>query len=1554
MESITNFNDGMNSDLSKLIPRKNSYVQALNFRGVTELGESNGSLVNIKGNECKISFPITQDIFKLQVTNMGGNTNDSLTITVNGSSTSSITITAGTSGIQIYNLLKALPNCYQTTNGTPTTPTFAVGYGKDYVIIYQQPEYKDCGPAVQSVFPNTVVNRSTLGEGQTRGYTLMFIDTAKNPQPTQNNGSYVLTHNNLYIIGSTFIGEDIYLLTADEEVGIIPANDSFTGTSHIWKLSIDDITKQHTLTLLYTNYLDLTRFHPVAPSAITGRYESSDIKRIYWTDFYSKIRTLNVADPQLMAYDPILLSVTPRVNFTQAILQGIGSGSLDAGCYQLSYRMSKTLGAVTNISAESAPVYLTATPESNTFENYYGASGPTGKSIIWQLDNLDTNYDQIEFIVTYRNYASITPTIKSLGTVTLLSSMTVTYADAANEDYEPVNLEEYLLLANVFTHAKTVDTKDNRLFWGNIKVVQKELESFDSRAFRANDLGQIKLTNNGISGIFTPSTAQATLFTEDTINEYYTSSGDYSANACYLKPSTATTTKILGGEGKYISYEFGTQSIQTDGNFKITSGSNYDIANLPLATLLRPNNPAISDIDLTYHYPQNGKWTSLKQPERTSILRGFQHEEIYRFGIQFFDLEGNPYFTKWIGDIKMPSYGDINNNPDGDALGNGINDFRLSYGAASNTAQYAQILYVKFTVDVSSLEGLIGGYQIVRVKREGSNRTIWGCGMLNPFWPLGGNDLTATSAVLPASWDGKRGDFVTPGPVNNPNTRYYSPAPTQRSVETLNVDSSYGDFDKYKMFDCWDTDAGLRPGFSAGDKILIRGRLKCINYNADGAYRAFFGTKNNDSSGNPVPPDNQRINYLGTTPPFTTDSNNDSGAQEPFFIMKMNYEASYANYQAFLTSGFAQDFTLAKGEYLLGNTATVSSVGGKLIKNYGEDADTGSIGVTGNPSYGKQTLFVEFTTPLHETTAPYNCVANDPEFKKLLALYYKPNNSLYGGATYVARTNNEYIACGEYIPVVQNNIPSPYAGSYTFNNFGGDTFTVIYDMMKTVKSNGATYRVYEHNGSGVFQGLATRQAKFSTSFFFPCTTVYNAELRTGAHPNRSLQSDGGYGEDEYEYNDYCNAESDVKKFFAKPLNFQFTDEWINRIYFSEVKFNNETQDSWSVYNTNNFYDVEGNYGGINCLISLNGQMHYIQDRGIGMLLINPVAMVNAGIGSDVKLGQGKTIERHLYKGLDIGTKHQWSVYRSQSQILFLDVRHKKLYSYNGEQVTPISDLGGQRNFIVKKLHDNILVNDNPIIGKGILTTYDYYHNEFLITFLNENTEQLSNSTDEFYTIAFSEFQNKFSSYYSFKPNIYINNNKYLLSNVNSNSDIKSSIYFHNYGRYGEFYGVLNKSTLKTLINDNPKYTKIFDNLIWLSESIKDNIEWSDDLNIYPGAITNPSYPDNVNNQSDTFNRVRVYNDWQNTDFTTLTLAPPNNNLTRKERNFNLQIPRNKFDYDVNNPSTSSLFENSKLTRMTFGERIRDKYIIVDLEYPNTANNRFIINNLQSIYRISDR
>lgn len=1590
MESFSTFTDGMNGDVSKLNPVKGTYLEALNFRPQTEIGESNGSLVNIKGNECKITYPTTWDLFKLRVTNNGGATDDILNITINGQTTASITITSATTGLQLYKLIKGLSNCYQTTNGTPTTASFAVYYKDDYVVISQQPVYTNCGPIGNNPPQVITINRSA----GLRKYTLMFINNVNLPVLTQATGHYVLGHNNLYTIGSTYIGEDIYLLTSDEysvsgnPPYYLPPNDSFTGTGSIWKLSIDDITKVHTLTLLYLNSLDFTIQHPIPPSAISGRYESLQVQRIYWSDFYNKIRTINVADPQLMALDPKLLSVTPSTEFSQPVLNNIIGGTLPTGCYQVGYRLKQTLGSVSNYSELSNMVYLITPDISVAFQDYQGSAYgvSSNKGIVWTIDNLDISYDSIEVVVLYRGTVTDVPTVTSILTTPVpnTGSISITYTDNTGTNFINYTEDEFLTLTSTFTHAKTCDTKDNRLFWGNIKGAIKDLSTWDSRAFRAHTIASddIILYNNGIVGTYTSAQAQSLAETEDTINHYYDSTGTLDGtNGCYYKP----LSNEIGGAGLNISYTFGTTSIIADANRKLTQGgidymSTPTDPGAPFRTMVADGtgydanqNLQLNTLHDSYLYPQRYVYGSNKYPYREGLLKGYQHEEIYSFGIQFFDLEGNPFFTKWIGDIKFPSYGDINYHPDATAVASGyvagVNaDFRLNYSDTTGNIQYLQVMHINFTVNVSAISKLISGYEIVRCERSGNNKTIWGAGLLTPFVQFSEMDngtSTSNNLFLPANFQSAKRNFLNFNVVEAHD--FYNPYPTQEVVETLNT-TEFTVTENFKSFDCFDHHSGFgRPAYANGDKLLVRATLKDTNYRKGGSvYSKFYS----ESIIPRQPSLYVNANYVGCGGTFGFSGSTNDYPDMPFYLIKFEH---------FLSHGSAADgyspadiYTMDAATFVPANEST--TMAGYNLVNAGTDMyfHTGVCASTrqdtdtyGHPCYGSDTTFLHTTTALN-LGAQYGCVPigagaiGDPVYK-VLALYFKYNPLQYGGFGYNERAGREYISCSEYVPVIHNKVNVNLTA--TLKVYGGDVFTSIYDHQKVSKNvvdAPPTYTYYTILPPTA--SLSGARFNCSSTFFFPTTGVANAEVRDGSHINKDLAGASYTSSDEFNYYNYHSCENNIKKYFPRPVDFVQTSEWINRVYFSQIKINNETQDNWSTYLTSDFYDVEGNYGGINCLISLNNQMYFLQDRAVGILMINPVAMVDAGIGTNVKLGTGKTIEKHQYKALDVGTKHQWSVYRSSNQIIFADIRHKKIYSYNGENLLPISDAFGQRGFTVKRCHHNLLTNDNPIIGKGILTTYDYFHNEFLITFLNEepSSDDGSNPIREFYTVAFSEPLNKFTSYYSFKPNLYINNNKYLLSNINNVDGVKvalkNSIYLHNFGAYGVFYDNATpvESTIKVLLNENPQLTKVYDNLTWMTESIKDNLEWSDDYNIYPGAIVTPNYPDNVNNQTDTFTKLRCYNDWENTDFVTLSQTTPGNNLTRKERDFNVQVPRNKFNYDTNNPSTVSLFTPGSLTKTTFGERMRDKYMIVDLKYPNSTNNRFILNLLKSIFRISDR
>lgn len=1510
MEANNTFQGGMNSDLSKIYQPENTYRNALNFRPHSDTGESVGSVCNIRGNECSVVFPILRGVYKLQIKpHDEGNYIGVITITVNGQTTGNINIDLNTKVSDIAPSIIALSNCYN--NPGAINPTFAVAYDEESIVIYQQPEYKTCD-IDQSIEPNVVI---TTISGQPE---LLFVDANGIQYPW--NTSYIPTQSGkLVVIGSTFINEHNYLFTCPE------INPNKIG--QIWELYYDELTKQDTLKLIYNGIIDLSIDYPIAPSAAIGRFELESLQRIYWTDFYNPVRSLNVKDVNAMVLTTNVLNLTPSLKLSVPTLTNVINGQAQNPLntdrtYQCAYRLVKNNGSVTNYSMCSNIVYPimfdtnTYNDVNQKFASIHGYVGSINKALEFTVSGIDTEFDLIEFVIVEREQPNEDLFfVYKFDTKSISGNETITTLFTNPDDKEEITLQEFLIENAAFTYCKTLESKDNRLFFGNVKDKLTEyLETYDTRThrFSLNSTTGRYLKYEGDSqpqllNISGPSSWQ--LNEKDDNIPCYNLGFDTTEDSRWRNDKYKLNSNIIGGTGPNISYSFGTKLLRTDKDYiypatnapgASLSGTNEDV-NYPTPTSISPNvrgfrvpgnvsaltgmNPYTNNAPEQI-YPSNNVASSMAFEYFSGTFKSYQHNEIYRFGIVFYAKTGAVSFVKHIGDIKFPDYSDPVDPAYAGRTTNDPNvtcpDFRSMF--VYNGEAYNVLPYIVFDVQIpSELKDLIIGYEIVRVKREKKDRYIKGHGMLHPI-----------RSNLP---------IPNPNPLISPYTSWKGHGADY--IETFN----YGGFatTNYNthnfMFDAY---TPITDGFN--------GQNPDLNVSVD-----------------KIRP-TERYGYIHLALLNTHTAS----------INFEEYHALYKYYNLISHYNFGAGFKLSKLDYLPtgGNNGTVYNYwidpsSGNEWSSLGSPTIAGTLdsSIPGNV----------LSTSILGLTGPFN-IGTFTNYRPL-AIYYDHTRlkTQYGGRTYIARTENEYISTGSFYLIDNNTDISSPLRIYTF---GGDIYHGIVDIHKSIRNWGLST-------------IPATSKKHSNMLFFPTQSVYNLELRDGWHVNRSLNSNTVKADlqEDFYYNYTYSYENTVKKYYPQPAFFNSSDEWNNRVYWSNVKINGETVDSWASIPGLNYYDVEGAYGGINALQILNNKMYFIQDRAFGYLYINPITTISGDNGLPVTLGKGDTVEKHEYLSIDAGSKHQWSVFRSASAITFIDVRHKKIYMFNGQSLMPISDIKGQKGFTNKVLHDNILVTDNPIKHNGILVTYDHFNNEFLYTFRNKyiNRDNADpnllddEETKEAYTLVYSELTNNFTSFYSFTPYIYINNrNKlYSLPDIDSNT---ISIYMHNIGDYGTFYGTKYPSIITPIVNIHPFNTKIFDNLSWISESIKENVKYKDIINNFYND------PDDVAYLTDTVSKIRCYDEYQNTDWINLSYNPtgPITNLRRSEQGWNIQVPRNKVNYDINPINTTSIFDPNVLTKNSFGERIRDKYMVVDMYYDNTPNNKFILHNLKSSLRISDR
>ena len=158
------------------------------------------------------------------------------------------------------------------------------------------------------------------------------------------------------------------------------------------------------------------------------------------------------------------------------------------------------------------------------------------------------------------------------------------------------------------------------------------------------------------------------------------------ANNAYKYKSDGIT---MGGEGPNLQYNF------------ITKGITYSNA---LSGMNIWRNPG-----------------SFADPANNSYV-GYQRDEVYRFGIVFFNSKGQQSFVKYIGDIRFPRMSDFG--------------FELSSG----NELYS--LGIHFDFNFTDLSSEVVSYQVVRTERTYDTATVVDCGYVGNLYSGSGSKMS--------------------------------------------------------------------------------------------------------------------------------------------------------------------------------------------------------------------------------------------------------------------------------------------------------------------------------------------------------------------------------------------------------------------------------------------------------------------------------------------------------------------------------------------------------------------------------------------------------------------------------------------------------------------------------------------------------------------------------------------------------------------------------------------------------------------------------------------
>jgi hypothetical protein len=221
---------------------------------------------------------------------------------------------------------------------------------------------------------------------------------------------------------------------------------------------------------------------------------------VYWTDDLNSIRYIRLYSPPVIPHDIEDFNIFPFISTNPEIeISAIQSGILFAGAYALAIAYLDEEGTPTNYLSMSKWVYVNDNPESISDRSLgtdagYGEAGftttaaqtlvthnvmayngtpidpaiPSGKGIIWEINNLDSRFKFIRPAIIKRLAGVTTVTRLPDLDYDFTASTSALVSFTGNETQEAETLENLIIPRGSYTKAKTVAQVDDTLYWGNL------------------------------------------------------------------------------------------------------------------------------------------------------------------------------------------------------------------------------------------------------------------------------------------------------------------------------------------------------------------------------------------------------------------------------------------------------------------------------------------------------------------------------------------------------------------------------------------------------------------------------------------------------------------------------------------------------------------------------------------------------------------------------------------------------------------------------------------------------------------------------------------------------------------------------------------------------------------------------------------------------------------------------------------------------------------------------------------------------------------------------
>ena len=394
----------------------------------------------------------------------------------------------------------------------------------------------------------------------------------------------------------------------------------------------------------------------------------------------------------------------------------------------------------------------------------------------------------------------------------------------------------------------------------------------------------------------------------------------------------------------------------------------------------------------------------------------------------------------------------------------------------------------------------------------------------------------------------------------------------------------------------------------------------------------------------------------------------------------------------------------------------------------------------------------------------------------------------YGGYSFTNRLTNIYYGDGNY-----------FESKNDWNTvFDGDCHIETFEYTSMHKVYGA----YTKSGKSDLQFPNTHMITYSipTESNIWCKFQYGWTFSSNARDNYAsfIQAEPceiteAYvqKEPEYVYNSVYSVQNTSIPFAVyddlNPKDYNKTID--TRVYYSDLKQNDEIIDSWCKFRSSNFIDVDQQYGPITDIYTFKNVLTFCQEQSFGVLSVNDRSVTTDNSGQNIVLGSGGVLDRYDYYSNTYGMhKQQFCITCTTGGLYWFDSHNNVICLFDGQSVTQLSKQCKVQNILNKyKKDDNFKV------------FYNNRYNEVIFNVLSDDMQ-----------IVYNEMLGKFTSTLTipFDGAIQFFNGEYL---VKKNDVVRVYQYDYLDESPKSTTQQLLSSYIKYVVAQQPLVTKVFDN-----------------------------------------------------------------------------------------------------------------------------------------------